>query len=110
MHLATSNASCTLREWHAEDIRSLVHHANNRNVWRNLTHMFPHPYTLEDARTWIVLANASPPSLHLAVALNGEAVGGIGAIAGEGISQRTAQVGYWLGEEHWHKGLATAAA
>ena len=110
MNLATSNPECVLRHWQSEDKPSLVRHANNRNVWRNLTHSFPHPYTPEEAESWVALANEPSASLHLAVVFKGEAIGGIGAIAGEGISQRTAQFGYWLGEEHWHKGLATAAA
>ena len=88
----------------------MVHHANNRNVWRNLTHAFPSPYTAQDAESWVTIANEPSSSTHLAIVYRGEAVGGIGAIAGEGIYQRTAQFGYWLGEEHWHKGLASAAA
>jgi len=110
VNLATCRPECLLRRWRSEDKPSLVHHANNPNVWRNLTHSFPHPYTPEEAESWVAIANAPSTSLHLAVVFNGEAVGGIGAIAGEGIFQRTAQFGYWLGEEHWHKGLATAAA
>lgn len=108
--IATSNTKCFLRRWRDDDRASLVRHANNRKVWRNLTHRFPHPYTAADAQTWVTLANEPSASIHLAIVLDGEAVGGIGAIAGEGISERTAQFGYWLGEEHWHKGLATAAA
>jgi RimJ/RimL family protein N-acetyltransferase len=37
-------------------------------------------------------------------------VGGIGAIAGEGVYTATAQFGYWLGPAHWGRGIATAAA
>jgi ribosomal-protein-alanine N-acetyltransferase len=110
VQLATSRANCILRQWRVEDKASLVRHANNRSVWRNLTHMFPHPYTPEDAEAWVSVANEPSSSLHLAIVFEGEAVGGIGAIAGQGIFQRTAQFGYWLGEEHWHKGFATAAA
>jgi ribosomal-protein-alanine N-acetyltransferase len=110
MLLITSNADCELRPWRTEDMSSLVRHANNRNVWRNLTHSFPSPYTVEDAKAWITIANQASSGVHLAVVFKGEAVGGIGAIAGEGIFQRTAQFGYWLGEELWNKGLASAAA
>ena len=110
MHLPTELPECSLRSWQPQDTGSLVKNANNRNVWRNLTHMFPHPYTLADAEAWVRIANEPSASLHLAIEFQGEAVGGIGAIAGEGIAQRTAQFGYWLGEAHWHKGIATAAA
>ena len=110
MRLRTELSDCSLRQWQPEDVGSLAGHANNRNVWRNLTHTFPHPYTLADAKSWISIANEPSANLHLAIEFQGEAVGGIGAIAGEGISERTAQFGYWLGEAHWHKGLATASA
>lgn len=110
MHLATSNADCVLRPWRAEDQPSLVHNANNRNVWRNLTHTFPSPYTADDAESWVRISNEVSSSLHLAVVFKGEAIGGIGAIGGDGIYERTANFGYWLGEAHWHKGLASAAA
>ncbi len=46
----------------------------------------------------------------MAIEIEGEAVGGTGVIAGEGIARYTAQFGYWLGEAHWGKGIATAAA
>lgn len=90
MHLTTSNTDCVLRRWQGEDKTSLVRHADNRNVWRNLTHHFPSPYTARDAKSWLLIANEPSPSIHLAIVLNGEAVGGVAAIAGEGIFQRTA--------------------
>ncbi len=110
MYLHTQIPTCSLRPWQPDDRLSLAHHANNRNVWRNLTHTFPHPYTEVDAASWIKLANQASSCLHLAIELHGEAVGGIGVVPGEGIAARTAQFGYWLGEAHWGKGLATAAA
>lgn len=100
----------TLRPWRKGDEEALVLHGNNRKVWRNLTELFPHPYTLQDAENWISVANESPPSTHLAIELEGAAIGGTGFIAGEGTSYRTALFGYWLGEAHWGKGIATRAA
>lgn len=43
MYIATQLVGCLLRPWKAEDKPSLLHHADNRNVWRNMTDMFPHP-------------------------------------------------------------------
>jgi len=110
MRLETTNALCALRPWLPTDVPSLVHHANNVNVWRNLTHTFPHPYTEADAISWVETAAEPGRSVHLAIEFDGKAVGGLGTIAGEGIACETAQFGYWLGQEHWGKGLATAAA
>lgn len=108
--LESANARCVLRPWLPSDIASLVHHANNINVWRNLTHTFPHPYTEADAVAWVDIATRPGRSVHLAIEFDGTAIGGLGAIAGEGIECATARFGYWLGQEHWGKGLATVAA
>ena len=110
MVIPTSDPNCILRPWREGDQEALVLHANNRKVWRNLTHTFPHPYTLADAEHWLSIANSDPRSLHLAIELQGKAIGGVGAIAGTGISAATADFGYWLGESLWGRGLATAAA
>ncbi len=110
MVIPTSDPNCVLRPWREGDQEALVRHANNRRVWRNLTHTFPHPYTLADAEHWLSIANTDPRSIHLAIELQGQAIGGVGAIAGTGISVATADFGYWLGEPFWGRGLATAAA
>ena len=99
-----------LRRWSPSDAPNLVAQANNRAVWRNLTETFPHPYTDGDAAFWISFANEPSRSLHLCIAVDGCAAGGIGLIAGEGISEKTAQFGYWLGEQYWGKGIGIAAA
>lgn len=110
MLLPTEIAGCCLRPWRLEDKSALLIHANNRSVWRNLTAMFPHPYTAVDADAWLSIAAQQGPSIHLAVDFHGEAIGGIGVIAGEGIGRHTGQFGYWLGEARWGMGIATAAA
>lgn len=99
----------TLREWREGDEDSLVRHANNRAVWRNLRDAFPHPYTLSDARNWIKLANPSRPVANFAIVVDGHAVGGIGLILREDVNRRSAEIGYWLGEEYWGRGIATEA-
>ena len=38
-----------------------------------------------------------------------EAVGGIGLELGRDIERRSAEIGYWLGEAFWGKGIATDA-
>lgn len=110
MNLATDLAFCTLRPWREADKPALLRHANNRSVWRNLTDLFPNPYTEADADAWISIASRPGPSLHLAIAVDGEAAGGIGLAAGTGVDRLTAQFGYWLGEAFWGRGIATAAA
>jgi [ribosomal protein S5]-alanine N-acetyltransferase len=110
VHLPTKLPGCVLRPWRAEDKGDLLRFADNRRVWRNMTHTFPHPYTEQDADLWLRIAANPGRSLQLAIAVDGQAVGGIGAIAGDGIQLATAQFGYWLGEPFWGRGIATAAA
>ena len=110
MRLETSKSECRLRTWASTDGANLIVLANNRKVWRNLTDAFPNPYTQADADGWMSVANAKGRSVHLAIDLNGQAIGGIGAIAGDGMRIATADFGYWLGEPFWGKGIATAAA
>ncbi len=109
MRIPTSKDGCVLRPWVPADKASLIANANNRNVWRNLADVFPHPYTEADADAWFRIAGSADRSITLAIELNGIAIGGIGARAGEGIFARTAHFGYWLGEAFWGKGIATAA-
>jgi RimJ/RimL family protein N-acetyltransferase len=101
---------CVVRPWRLSDKQSLLSHANNRNVWRNLAHRFPHPYTEADADSWLTKFAQQPGSLRLAIDVGGEAVGGIGAEPGEGIFEKSATFGYWLGEAFWGRGIMTAAA
>ena len=102
-------AHCLLRPWQSGDEESLVHHANNRNVWINLADRFPHPYTIENAREWIAPASIQTPPHDFAIVVNDAAVGGVGIILKDGIRRRTAEIGYWLGEEFWGRGIATEA-
>ena len=110
MILTTEDSAVHLRPWASSDCDSLVRYGNNKLVWRNLTDMFPHPYTVADAVAWIKTANESGPNIFLAIDLAGEAIGGAGVIAADGNSFHTGQFGYWLGQPHWGKGIATRCA
>jgi len=98
-----------VRPWQRGDETSLARHANNRNVWINLTDRFPHPYTLADAERWISRVTAQDPPTHFAIAVDGDAAGGIGFELQEDVFRRSAALGFWLGEAHWGRGIATAA-
>lgn len=99
----------TIRNWRRGDEESVARHANNYNVWRNLRDMFPHPYTLADAEWWISKEMADPASTNFAVVVDGAAVGAIGLILYTDVYRRSAEIGYWLGEEFWGRGIITEA-
>jgi RimJ/RimL family protein N-acetyltransferase len=101
--------SCVVRSWRRGDEEDLVRHANNRKVWLQLRDRFPHPYTPADADAWLAHVLAERPETNFAIALDDAVVGGIGFERGGDIERLSAEVGYWLGEEVWGRGLATAA-
>ncbi|MCI0336516.1 MAG: GNAT family N-acetyltransferase [Acidobacteria bacterium] len=100
---------CTIRSWRSGDEESLVRHANNYKIWRNVRDRFPHPYTMQDARAWIEHARYEEPKTNFAIVVDGAAVGGIGLVLQTDIYRRSAEIGYWLGEEFWGRGIASEA-
>lgn len=101
--------NCLLRSWQVGDEEALALHANNYKIWRNVRDRFPHPYTLEDAERWIAHARDEQPQTNFAIEFAGAAVGGVGLIFHDDIYHRSAEIGYWLGETYWGRGLATEA-
>lgn len=99
----------TLRPWRLGDEAALVKYANNRNIWINLRDAFPHPYTASDATEWVQSQKDQNPVLDFAIANEREAIGGIGLTPGVNEYMRSAEIGYWLGEPFWGKGIATEA-
>ncbi|MES2627129.1 MAG: GNAT family protein [Pseudomonadota bacterium] len=97
----------TLREYTEADISLMVAYLNNRNVTRYLTANIPQPYTEENAVWWI--GEGSKVGFVQAIDYNGVFVGTVGASRGLFEHSKTAQIGYWLGEPFWGRGIATAA-
>jgi RimJ/RimL family protein N-acetyltransferase len=102
-------ATGRLRPFNPDDIDALVAYANNRNVWINLRDRFPHPYTRRDARRFIRSTQAAVPLTTFAIEIDGQAVGGIGFMLQSDVDRVSAEVGYWLGEPFWGRGIATEA-
>ncbi len=99
----------TIRDWRPGDADSLVRHANNWNVWINLRDSFPHPYTLADAEEWIRKVTKAVPNTNLVIVIDGSAAGAIGLHFKRDVFRRSVEIGYWLGEEFWGRGVMTEA-
>ena len=96
-----------LRRWKLTDTRRLAENANNINIWNNVRDYFPHPYSEKDAKVFINMTLQSKQPSDFAIVINDEAAGGIGFIQGKDVERLNAEIGYWLGEKYWGKGIMT---
>ncbi len=82
-------------------------HANNPRIAAMMRDALPSPYTLEGAHRFIRMATGPTPNHLLAIEVMGEAVGGIGIHPLDDVKRRSADIGYWLSESLWGKGIVT---
>jgi RimJ/RimL family protein N-acetyltransferase len=71
--------------------------------------LFPSPYTIDDATRFLSMATSPSPNLLLAIDVQGEAVGGIGIHPLKDVYRGTAEIGYWLAEPFWGRGIITGS-
>jgi ribosomal-protein-alanine N-acetyltransferase len=100
---------CVVRPWRMSDAEAVVRHANNVNVARQLRDRFPHPYSRANAQAFLKAAVSAAEPSNLAIEVDGEAVGAIGYVAGTDVERYSAEIGYWLGEALWGRGIVTEA-
>jgi [ribosomal protein S5]-alanine N-acetyltransferase len=100
---------CTVRSYRLDDAESLAAYANNRKIWLNLRDGFPHPYTVEDGHNFINRALDMQPETNFAICVDEIAVGGIGFVLHSDIERISAEIGYWLGEPFWGRGIVSEA-
>ncbi len=98
-----------LRSLTDEDAPALAQLANNRKIWDNVRDMLPHPYTIDDAFFFINLIKKENPQVSFAIEYKGAFSGMIGLVPQKDVYRKTAEIGYWLGEPFWNKGIATTA-
>lgn len=98
-----------LRPWQEEDLDNLVRFANNYEIAKFMNDHFPHPYTHETGKSFLKMAMSGMPPNILAIVVEGSAAGGIGIHPGWGVERKNAEMGYWLGQPFWGKGIVTKA-
>lgn len=102
------NDNIFLRPWTAEDAERLAEIANNKNIYDNLRDGFPHPYSVEDAKRFISdIQEDNNQSKIFAIEIDGIVVGSIGAYFMKDVYRKNVEIGYYLAEEYWGKGIMT---
>ncbi|MGE5317002.1 MAG: GNAT family N-acetyltransferase [Chloroflexota bacterium] len=103
MKLAKDNI--ILREWAQSDAERLAEIANNKKLYDNLRDALPYPYSINDARQYIALVQGD--NKVFAIVVEGTVAGCIGGFLKEDVYRMNAEIGYYLAEEHWGRGIMT---
>lgn len=98
-----------LRPLQINDASAMAQMADNKNIWDNLRDLMPHPYSLQDAWNFISRCEQEDPVVTFAIEYHDNFAGVIGLIPQTDIYRLTAELGYWIGEAWWNKGIATRA-
>lgn len=102
---------CKIRKWKMEDAENLAAALNNKKIHDNLRDGLPLPYTVKDAEEYItsMLEADCNEIFAFAITVDDKAVGSIGVFRKENIHSQTAEMGYYIAEPYWGKGLGTSA-
>ncbi len=100
-----------LRQLNLTDAKSIAQHANNIKIANNVRNIFPYPYTFENASAFIHDCQNSEEKCQYirAIVVNRQAVGVVGCTRQEDVHCKSSEIGYWLGEEFWGKGIMAGA-
>ncbi len=101
--------NCRLRPWREGDEDTLSYYASNRLIWNNVRDFFPYPYTPRDAQSWVRSNKSYQQPNNFAIEIDGKAVGNIGFTVKDDIYRYNAEIGYWLGEPFWGRGIMSEA-
>jgi RimJ/RimL family protein N-acetyltransferase len=96
-----------IRDLTEDDVPAIARYANNPKVARTLRDLFPHPYAADDALEFISRIRAEKPPSAFAIATDAEAIGVIGFVPGQDVYRHSAEIGYWIAEEFWGRGIMT---
>ena len=98
-----------LRQLTLEDTKDLAALANNKKIWDNVRDYFPFPYTEKDAEKFINSVNSNLLPLNFAIEFNNEFAGVISLVPMDDVYRKSAEIGYWIGEPFWNKGIGEVA-
>ena len=103
--------NCKIRRWELSDARDLATALSNKKIQDNLRDGLPYPYTEKDGKEFIstMLAANENDTFAFAITVNGKVIGSIGTFRQTNIHNKTAELGYYIAEEYWGKGIMTEA-
>ncbi len=98
-----------IRPLKLSDRAELAKLANNKKIWDNLRDYIPFPYKESDAEFFIDLTKKEDPKQTFGIEYKGKLSGVIGLVMQKDVYQKSAEIGYWIGEPFWGNGIATKA-
>lgn len=103
--------TCRIRKWKLSDAEDLAMALSNKKIQDNLRDGLPYPYTEQDGMSYIsaMLSADENETFAFAIIVDGKAVGSIGVFRQGNIHRQTAELGYYIAEEYWGKGIMTEA-
>ena len=102
-------STVSLRPLQDSDLPNLVEYAGNKAIFDRLTDGFPHPFDEAAGRAFIKRQSEKDPIEVLAIILDGDLIGCIGIHPKSDVDRLNAELGYWIGEPFWGKGIMPQA-
>ena len=102
---------CRIRKWELSDAKDLAVALSNKKVQDNLRDGLPYPYTEQDGKEFIsaMLSADESETFAFAITVDNMVIGSIGIFRQGNIHRQTAELGYYIAEEYWGKGIMTEA-
>ena len=102
---------CRIRKWKLSDAKDLAAALSNKKVQDNLRDGLPYPYTEQDGKEFIsaMLSADENETFAFAIIVDDMVIGSIGIFRQDNIHRQTAELGYYIAEEYWGKGIMAEA-
>ena len=103
--------NCKIRKWKLTDAKDIAVALSNKKIQDNLRDGLPYPYSEQDGIDFIssMLSANEDETFAFAITLDDKVIGSIGVFRQQNIHRQTAEMGYYIAEEHWGKGIMTDA-
>lgn len=100
-----------IRKWKLSDAKDLAMALSNRKIQDNLRDGLPFPYTEQDGAEFIsaMLSTDEKETFAFAITEDDRAISSVGVFRQANIHRRTAELGYYIAEDYWGRGIMTEA-